>query len=210
MLNNVKTHDVRRQLFLGITKRMKSSSKSQKQRTEETSSPSESQPQLLHPSVSHEVGTSPRSKRISQHLLVPTTSFTPVSNSSSTLAHSTESLQLSSFAKINDTKPAAQPSTVPVTKFVLHKKANIEDYDYTTFSSNHRLRTSKIKALEQAEVTTSLFFNFELNDGIEELLNEEDSDDVLICLPGLDKQSTRMAINLYQHKFEKQRSKADF
>lgn len=90
----------------------------------------------------------------------------------------------------------------PMTKLILHKKEDINDYDYHTFSSKHRLRTSKIKALEQAEVTMSLYFNFELNEGVEDVLNEDELNDVLICLPGLDREATKTTVEQYQHQFE--------
>lgn len=70
--------------------------------------------------------------------------------------------------------------------------AGVAPYDYKTFSTNHPLRVSKIRALEQSEMTYRLFFQkFELDDDID----VDDPDNLIIQIPNLSREETKRLVH---------------
>lgn len=81
-------------------------------------------------------------------------------------------------------------------------KDDIDEYDYKTFSTNHPLRLSKVKAFEQAEMTIKRIFsikNFDNQDSIcnlnESKNDESDLSDIIILIPGMSKEETKNMLN---------------
>lgn len=69
---------------------------------------------------------------------------------------------------------------------------DINEYDYKTFSSNHPIRFSKVKAFEQAEMTSKMYFSKFIDDGDDhDHKGNSQNDEIIIQIPQLAKNETK-------------------
>lgn len=110
----------------------------------------------------------------------------------------TQQHQNAGFFNSNNNSNTTTMNTTNTTDEVIIRdnlgSAGITSYDYKTFSSNHPLRISKIRALEQSEMTYRMFFQkFELDDDLDGEFY--DNDGIIIQIPNLSREETRKLVN---------------
>ncbi|ODV95709.1 hypothetical protein PACTADRAFT_50390 [Pachysolen tannophilus NRRL Y-2460] len=181
MSSRSKSQDVRRQLFLGITKKMRTNNngnQSQKSNNDVVndlaSNHFESSPQTLQQSSN--VAKSPFSIKSSQRVYTP---------SSSTLNSNTNN---------NNESVDTTTSSNFSAKYVLLKKG--DQFDYSCFS-DQPLRTAKVNAIEQAEITTHLLFNSDSEETLKEYEEDDDdndNDEVIVAFPGMGRDQTKIEL----------------
>lgn len=118
-----------------------------------------------------------------------------------------------SIVDINACSPVTETSVNSEMSFlnktdslIINNNSNddINEYDYKTFSSNHPIRFSKVKAFEQAEMTSKMFFSKfgDTDDDDDDAADDDDDDDansknthkdkeIVIQIPQLSKEETK-------------------
>ncbi|ODV87660.1 hypothetical protein CANARDRAFT_20398 [[Candida] arabinofermentans NRRL YB-2248] len=228
-MSNRSKHDVRRQLFRGITTRISSHNHNSSAKDEQKDQMITSQIPLpasqqiqsqtqYHPhqqpiQTSDGFVNAPSNPKTKRSILKRNNIITPtLASKSQTINFTPNSAYSSSSSTSNSTDINTAKST---DKLIIRKdESDLNEYDYKTFSTSHPLRVSKVKAFEQSEMTTRLYFSkdddFNEDDDVTikskatsksnnhyfkksrpSSTDNKERDDIVIQVPGMSRRETR-------------------
>lgn len=117
-----------------------------------------------------------------------------------------DSLNMDNYSSLTETSANTDVSFMSKSdNFIINNQSKgdyINEYDYKTFSTQHPLRFSKVKAFEQAEMTAKMHFSkYDMNSSTDNgngrmkwAVSEAVDSDIIIQIPGMSREETNIML----------------